>query len=593
MFTQLWKRCASSVRALLAAPTSTKARQRRRYRPALEHLEGRCTPAVVAWDGGGDGQSWLDPLNWSGDALPGPADDTWLDASFISHSGGSTSVRSLHGSAVVDFTGSLTLAAPSSLDGQIDLTGALALQDGASLVLGGGNRLDGAVTLGAGSALSFSFGPSALAVGTTVSGPGTLYVLEGAELSMEGAAVVENLVLEVATIAGSGDLTITGHFTWYGGTLTGAGALNIAAGATLTITDTYDHTLDRAVNNAGTATLENGGGVTATGVTFTNAAGGVFEAQGAVAWYDSSGISAFTNEGTFRKTGAGTAAFEVAFNSSGSVEVDADTLALEQGGTLQGAAQAAAGATIGFNSGTFNLLSGFYLTGDGFAVFGNNPNGQPSGLVFGTVALNNVDLRNGTLDGPGTLTINQRLIWAGGTMSGTGTTVLQGSAETTFGPAGVIIQRTVINNGVMNFQPGSLLVLAAGARLINAGRLNLQASAPAPSVIGSLDGANDQLENNGEMVVSGAGLLRLNPRFLVNGATGSITVGSGTLDIAPFNPMNATGRFTNYGYLEAAASAVVRFVGAGLTHQAPVQLFAEPCFCQSATLMILSGTEPF
>ena len=31
--------------------------------------------ATVSWDGGGDGTSWSDPLNWSGDALPG-SDDT-------------------------------------------------------------------------------------------------------------------------------------------------------------------------------------------------------------------------------------------------------------------------------------------------------------------------------------------------------------------------------------------------------------------------------------------------------------------------------------------------------------------------------------
>jgi len=41
----------------------------------IEALEQRVLLATVAWDGGGDGTSWNDPLNWGGDALPGPTDD--------------------------------------------------------------------------------------------------------------------------------------------------------------------------------------------------------------------------------------------------------------------------------------------------------------------------------------------------------------------------------------------------------------------------------------------------------------------------------------------------------------------------------------
>lgn len=35
--------------------------------------------ATVAWDAGGDGASWHDPLNWSGDTLPGAADNVVID----------------------------------------------------------------------------------------------------------------------------------------------------------------------------------------------------------------------------------------------------------------------------------------------------------------------------------------------------------------------------------------------------------------------------------------------------------------------------------------------------------------------------------
>jgi len=38
----------------------------------------RCSAATVTWDGGGDGFTWHDAANWSGNVLPGPTDDVVL-----------------------------------------------------------------------------------------------------------------------------------------------------------------------------------------------------------------------------------------------------------------------------------------------------------------------------------------------------------------------------------------------------------------------------------------------------------------------------------------------------------------------------------
>ncbi len=55
--------------------------------------------ATVSWDGGGDGETWSDPLNWSGDAVPGATDNVVIDVagveSAILHTGSNTSVASL------------------------------------------------------------------------------------------------------------------------------------------------------------------------------------------------------------------------------------------------------------------------------------------------------------------------------------------------------------------------------------------------------------------------------------------------------------------------------------------------------------------
>jgi len=51
-------------RLSVRVPSSVRARLR------VEQLEDRVTPAYVWWDGGGDGVSVLDPLNYDSAALP-------------------------------------------------------------------------------------------------------------------------------------------------------------------------------------------------------------------------------------------------------------------------------------------------------------------------------------------------------------------------------------------------------------------------------------------------------------------------------------------------------------------------------------------
>jgi len=45
----------------------------------LELLEDRRMLDAVGRDGGGDGTSWDDPLNWDTKMLPGPSDDVTID----------------------------------------------------------------------------------------------------------------------------------------------------------------------------------------------------------------------------------------------------------------------------------------------------------------------------------------------------------------------------------------------------------------------------------------------------------------------------------------------------------------------------------
>src|SRR5438034_1123617 len=53
---------------------------RKIHKPACEALERRRLLAAVNWDGGGDGVTWNDPINWSNNSLPGASDDVSLPA---------------------------------------------------------------------------------------------------------------------------------------------------------------------------------------------------------------------------------------------------------------------------------------------------------------------------------------------------------------------------------------------------------------------------------------------------------------------------------------------------------------------------------
>jgi hypothetical protein len=63
--------CRSSARRSRRRAVSTLTSVNR----LVESLEPRRLLAVVAWDGGGNGTDWFDPLNWSTDQVPGTNDD--------------------------------------------------------------------------------------------------------------------------------------------------------------------------------------------------------------------------------------------------------------------------------------------------------------------------------------------------------------------------------------------------------------------------------------------------------------------------------------------------------------------------------------
>ncbi len=118
--------------------------------PALEPLEQRLLLTTVAWDGGGDGFSWHDPLNWAGNALPGDTDFVQIETGgqetvYHTADAGETSVDGLYSSKALVVTGGhLRVLGDAEVDETLLLDGGtLELSydtDGAGEV---GNRING------------------------------------------------------------------------------------------------------------------------------------------------------------------------------------------------------------------------------------------------------------------------------------------------------------------------------------------------------------------------------------------------------------------------------------------------------------------
>lgn len=96
----------------------------------VEALEQRQLLAQVSWDGGGDGRSWHDPLNWSADVLPTGRDDVrvGLAGARIEARGlGEVRVRSLRAEAGLEIAGTIRARLDVVLMGSVDLRGDVAI----------------------------------------------------------------------------------------------------------------------------------------------------------------------------------------------------------------------------------------------------------------------------------------------------------------------------------------------------------------------------------------------------------------------------------------------------------------------------------
>ncbi|MHC4698113.1 MAG: hypothetical protein ACYTFA_15375, partial [Planctomycetota bacterium] len=245
--------------------------------------------AAVSWDGDsdgdGDGVSWSDPLNWSGDALPGASDDVTIDVGgglTVTLASGTHSINTLTCPESLDSTGgSLSIAGTSSIatltqSGGI-LRGPGTITVTSQLNWSGGNMSHdgGSVIVEVGATLNMSgSAEKTLAYSRTLQNNGT-GTWSGDDMESDalwrstggGASVIVNdgtirkssagtKTISDLTVQNNGVLDVqTGTLSLDGASGTSTGLFNVQAGATLEYTTGGVHTLDVGSNMSVAGTL--------------------------------------------------------------------------------------------------------------------------------------------------------------------------------------------------------------------------------------------------------------------------------------------------------------------------------------------------
>jgi hypothetical protein len=400
--------------------------------------------ASSMWDGGGDGSSWMDPHNWTGDLLPGANDDVYINATQEVVLNGEANIRSLTSISAlsVQAQASLSLAADSTVYGQLDSVGQLTVQSGILSLAGAAELANSILLAGANAQLRIQ---NNVTLAGDITGEGLVRV-SGA-LTVDAYATIANLRLETyGTVQGTGTIEITDTMTWTGGKMIGTGTTLIGADAVLTIPDNYSSLgLEdgRTLRNEGTVSWAGESQIYTSNATakYENAAGAVWNigANGTLSAQQTAEV-VFENEGTLTKTGNtgmmqnATVFAGVALHSAGDIAIQTGTIRLEGGGELGGLVTIASGAQLRLAAGTFTSVLDASFTGLGAVVLGAlvPAPALPPILSIGagrTYTVSHFSLMpDGYIDGQGTLVITEEFLWTGGVMRGTGRTEINPGA---------------------------------------------------------------------------------------------------------------------------------------------------------------------
>jgi hypothetical protein len=484
-------------------------------------------PKILVWTGPASGD-WHNPLNWTPNLVPTEEDEVTLSAN-----------------------GTVTINEPAAC-----------------------------------SKLTYSGGTLVVSAGLSVSN----LTVAGGTFTCNVNLSVPNLTLS-SLINGSGTLTVTNAMTWSAGTLGGSGRAIIAPGATLTMNNSANVSLDnRILDNAGTTLWTGGGGmVMANAAYVTNRPGAMFEIRTLPGFGTSGpGTKTFENAGTLRKTtNAGTLSFgTVPLNNYGSLEINAGTLTSSSAINSFGSLTLAPGTTNQFPFGssisgpvvvpptalvewlsTCALNAGAQLNGSGLYRITGGP------LTLNTdVTIQNLEMAN-TINGSGNLKVSNAMTWSAGTLGGGGRAIIVPGVTLTMnhGASIALDGRILENNGTAIWAGGANIILANNAVITN--RPGAVFEWRTATTFGT-SGAGGRFDNAGtlrKMTSSGTattGTLPLNNYGSIVVETGTLTIAnafnsSGPLTLAPGTTTRFTGLSSCSGTITNPATSLVEWASNG------------------------------
>ncbi|MCC6709278.1 MAG: choice-of-anchor D domain-containing protein, partial [Gammaproteobacteria bacterium] len=352
-------------------------------------------------------------------------------------------------------TSSLTGDAFTFSGGTVNMGGTYDIS-GSTTVTGGNNSLVGATVLDIGDTLVISGGSLDLGAlapsittytqsGGTLNGTGTVTV--------SGASTMGSVVGATTTMTGAGTTRFDGAFA-----IIGSGVHDFTAGRTLLTTGTTTWTNaagnDGQIRFGGNARIENQG-----------------------TWLDNTSVNtsinpnlgggSFTNtvSGVYQKNTTTTTSISSQFSNDGLLDLQAGTMALSGGGTLNGDLDIATGATLQLSGSTFALNSVDVALDGRLLISGGTVN--QSGTLT-TVGDGLLELSGGTLNVGGSVSVGT-YTQSGGTLGGAGNLTVRGAA--TLGSAAGS-STTMLGAGTTSFE-ASLALIGSGVHDFSGGRTAL------------------------------------------------------------------------------------------------------------------------
>ena len=465
-----------------------------------------------------------------------------------------------------------------------------------TLRLNGGGALGGTYDVTAGAVLEFSSGSFSASGAPVFGGAGVSRLTGGtltlssdriANLGLVGGAVVlgpgfqggsiTNLTLSGATL--SGVYGVSGQLNWEAGYV--GGSLTVASNGVVLLSGSGDKMLQGALTNWGT--------VRVTGASdwrfwdgnarLVNEASGLVDVQNDRSFATYYGGGSVWNGGRFRKSaGTGVTTVNIAFSSSGWVEVQSGTLRLNGGGALGGTYDVTAGAVLEFSSGSFSASGAPVFGGAGVSRLTGGTLTLSSdrianlGLVGGTVVLGpgfqggsitNLTLSGATLSG--VYGVSGQLNWEAGYVGGP-LTVASNGVVWLSGSGDKMLQGALTNWGTVRVTGASDWRFWDGnARLVNeaSGLVDVQNDRSFATYYGG-----GSVWNGGRFRKSaGTGVTTVNIAF---SSSGWVEVQSGTLRLNGGGALGGTYDVTAGAVLEFSsgsfsASGAPVFGGAGVS----------------------------